>query len=374
MDLKNIKLNLEKGGTKGKVHKIVIISVNDTRNPKTGGEYVYKVMKDELIRNNYVIKEVSVPFVLERFFGKRRVKQRSEDAFRIILHMKCVIDSLIYRNNSQYIVITSSHPAFPVFGHLVYHQPKAGIGAIDLSDINIYRKIGWKIVENDRLSPIWLFSKRSHVIHLSNSFFTKKLVKKLYNIDSTVLYPPVNIPWKSVENDINKRVFGVIIAKPDVVSGITRLPELLEYLPRKIKVLIIGRADDVGLRIIKGLKGKGYNIEYLGYVADDYKFKLFNTFSYYVNLAINETFGITIVEAMSCGCIPLAHKSGAIPEYLPEELTYLELSEAAKKIEERVGLKEIDFRVRLKKITEQFREEKFRLKFMSYVKELEDIV
>lgn len=35
---------------------------------------------------------------------------------------------------------------------------------------------------------------------------------------------------------------------------------------------------------------------------------------------------------MASGCIPIAHRSGAIPEYLPEKFTYVYSEEALQKI------------------------------------------
>jgi hypothetical protein len=52
---------------KGEISKIIMISVNDIFTQRTGGEYVYKVIKDELVKQRYNIYEISVPILLKKY-------------------------------------------------------------------------------------------------------------------------------------------------------------------------------------------------------------------------------------------------------------------------------------------------------------------
>lgn len=355
--------------------EIVMISVNNTLTPRTGGEYVYKVMKEELLKQRYILHEISVPLLLEHLIKPRSQQTRRENLYRLLLHFRCVFESLLKRCQSRYLVLTSSHPAFPVFGHLVYHQPKSGTGYnIGREYLSLYRKVGWIIVENEKLSPMWCLAKRSHILHLSNSFFTKRLIKKLYGLDSFVLYPPAPISPMLDLGFQDQRIFGVIVARPNVPSGITLLPKIVERLPKTHRLVVIGNADSTGLKVIQTLRREGFNIDYLGYVSERDKLKLFNSFSHYLHLSLNEPFGITVVEAMAAGCIPIAPKSGGIPEYLPQDLLYSNPGEAAEKIIAKVGLEDYDLKTQLRRIARRFREEKFRVKFIAYVKMLENLM
>jgi len=56
----------------------------------------------------------------------------------------------------------------------------------------------------------------------------------------------------------------------------------------------------------------------------------------YLHTGENEPFGITIVEAMASGCIPIVHNSGGPKEIVPEDLRYTTVEEAAVKIENAV--------------------------------------
>ena len=53
----------------------------------------------------------------------------------------------------------------------------------------------------------------------------------------------------------------------------------------------------------------------------------------YLHTMVEEHFGISIVEAMAMGCIPIVHNSGGMKEFVPERYRYETLQEAARKIE-----------------------------------------
>lgn len=227
------------------------------------------------------------------------------------------------------------------------------------------------IHENENLSPVWLFAKRSHILHLSNSHFTKGVISELYGLDSLVLYPPVSIPVRSSIGTGKERVSGVIIARPRAISGITFLPEIIKELPKTVKFVVIGKADAVGMEVLRFLRRKGIDIEYLGYVSEAMKLDIFNRFSHYLHLGFNESFGITIVEAMAAGCIPVAPKSGAIPEYVPQDLLYSNNQEASEKIAAQIGLGDSDLETELKNTAKRFDEKKFRSGIADYINMLD---
>lgn len=355
--------------------EIMMISVNNTTKPRTGGEYVYKVIKEELLTRHFTVHEISVPLLLQHIIKETERQTSREMFYRLLIHFRCVFQSLMKRFGSRYLILTSSSPAFPVFGHLVYHQPKTGVSCkMGREHLSLYEKSGFTMLENERLSPLWWLAKRSHILHLSNSIFTKRLIKNLYNLDSFVLYPPVPVPPSLDLSRRDRRVFAVIVVRPKAVSGIALLPDIIKGLTKTVQFLVIGRADPVGLKVIQNLRKKRVRIKYLGFVSENTKRKLFSTFSHYLHLGLNESFGITVVEAMAGGCIPIAPNSGAIPEYLPVDLLYSNSIEAAEKIDARIGLEDFNLKIKLQNIAEKFREENFRAKFTTYVRILESLM
>jgi glycosyltransferase involved in cell wall biosynthesis len=352
-------------------NRIVIISVNDTVHPSTGGEYTYYVMKNELEKQNYRIHEISIPLLSKTKKQLRSNNPKRRIYVEFLANMRCVLESFVRRVGNQSLIITSSSPAFPVFGHLVYHQPKAGICFETYKPyLSLYEKVGFMIHEDEKLSPVWGLAKRSHTVNLSNSLFTEKLVKKLYGLDSCLLYPPVKFPDNMKMNLHHARRHGMVVVRPKIINGITLLPEIAKDLPKGTNIVAIGQSDQIGLKIMNALKKNGYNINYLGFVDESTKWKLFQTFSHYLHLGFNESFGITVVEAMNAGCIPIAPKSGALPEYLSTQSLYSNPSEVAMKFTSRADEDEHVLRQRLKTASEKFAEIEFRKNFMAYVRSL----
>lgn len=347
---------------------IIIISVNDTVKPKTGGEYVFKTIKTGLIEQGYRVNEFSVPNILGKFSNSKLCK-----VLKLPVYSYCSLLSVYKRYYSSALIITSASPAFPVFGHITYHQPKAGINCPYMKAFaDPYIKLAFKVLENEDVSQLWHLAKRSYVLHLSNSFFTQSLIKNLYGINSKVLYPPVRLPEYDRRDVIKRRKFSIIIVKPKGISGIAFLPNIISSRLKEVPILVIGDCDSLGLRIIMHLKKQGFNIKYFGFVSDIFKRELFKRASHYLHLGFNESFGITIVEAMASGCIPIAPKSGAIPEYLPEALLYNDFKEASEMLMSKVGVNDINLKASLRNVAERFNESVFKEKFCRYVEGLQE--
>ena len=356
--------------------EVDLVVINNTRIPTTGGDYVYAVMKSELIRKGYKIFEASMPMIVNSIKTQclaNRLGHIFSWSAEPLAYLACYISSIKKIMRGSRLIITSSCPTFPVFGHLTYHQPKAGMFTPFRRQSNsLKRKIGYKMEENEMLSPGWFFAKKLLKLHLSNSDFTRQTTKKIYGVDSNVLYPPVPVHKYIRTNRRNKRKPSVLIARPEATTGISLLPEIARNSPKSVKFVIIGNIDQVGIRTLRALKDMGTKFDYLGYVKEELKIEIFHKCSMYVNLAINEPFGITVIEALAAGCIPIAHNSGGIPEYLPEELRYSDANEACEKIATYLSSK--DRPKGLRNIALRFEEANFRRKFMFFVQRLETLL
>lgn len=343
--------------------KILFISINNINNPKTGGEYVYNKMASSLIKKGYKVINISVPERLEKIKNKKR-----KLLIIPIIYITLILFSIIKRIQNKDIIITSCSPAFPVFGHIVYHQPKASIKTNQYKELNFYEKIGMIIHGKERLSPLWLLAKKSHRIHISNSYFTKNLIKDIYNIESKVIYPPINIKKFLEVNIRQKREQSIIVVRPRAITGIKLLPKIMKIIPKKIPIYIIGKIDKTGKAVIAKLKKEDFKIQYLGYVKENIKLRLFAKCSHYLHLSLNEPFGITVIECMASGCIPIAPKSGGIPEYLPKELLYESYKQAGKMIKNKVYINNYYIKNKIRKIAYRFKEEKFTKKIREIIK------
>ena len=84
----------------------------------------------------------------------------------------------------------------------------------------------------------------------------------------------------------------------------------------------------------------------------------------YLHPKVNEHFGISIVEAMASGCIPVTHDSGGGREFVPPNLRYSSIDEAAEKVEKAIDDWSPTQAGNFSRYAKQFSEENFSKKFM----------
>lgn len=162
-------------------------------------------------------------------------------------------------------------------------------------------------------------------IHLlSNSKFTHDLIKSKYNKDSTIFYPPVNLNEFSPIEKENSVVtigrfskeknleFGLNVMK-DINSayyiiGNTKTKTNLMYY-KKLQSIIHDTYLNKNMNLLKNIERKKL-VNFL------------NTSKLYFHCS-SETFGITVVESIAAGCIPIVPNNSAHVETVPfAELRY----------------------------------------------------
>ena len=178
------------------------------------------------------------------------------------------------------------------------------------------------------------FSRINKVV--CNSFFTKGFIDKEFGINSTVVYPPVDIssfkPLKKENIIINVGRFTDLLhnKRQDVlVESFKRL--LKENSKTKDWKLILAGGAEEGKELVIHLKkmSNGYPIEIITNPRFDYLKQLYGQAKFFWTAAgfgFNESrepekmehFGITTVEAMAAGCVPVVINKGGQKEIVRE--------------------------------------------------------
>ena len=141
-----------------------------------------------------------------------------------------------------------------------------------------------------------------------NSWEVAKRVKKFYRRDSTVIYPPVELPQRSeVRGQRLEREFYYLVVSR--LLSYKRVDLVIEAANRlKVPLKIAGTGKE-GSRL---KKMAGPTVEFLGFVSDDKLSALYSNCQAVV-FPTNEDFGIVPVEAMYFGKPVLAlAKGGAL--------------------------------------------------------------
>jgi len=141
---------------------------------------------------------------------------------------------------------------------------------------------------------------------VANSNFVRERIKRIYNRDAKVIYPPI---------DIDK--FSLCTQKDDFYLTVSRLVpykktrlivEAFNEMPEKTLV-VIGYGEEYE-KIRKIAKS---NIKVLGYQSDNVLIKYMQKAKAFVYAAI-EDFGIVPIEAMACGTPVIALNKGGTAE------------------------------------------------------------
>ncbi|KKP39478.1 hypothetical protein A2130_02340 [Candidatus Woesebacteria bacterium GWC2_33_12] len=168
---------------------------------------------------------------------------------------------------------------------------------------------------------------------ICNSLFTKKMIDKEYGVSSVVVYPPIDVKFFKPKRKENTILY--VGRFSDLVQN--KGHEILIKAFKKMRLdnwkLVLAGGIEVGApEYLKKLKiqAKGFNIEFIespsfDQIIDIYgRSKIFwSATGFDVDENKNpekvEHFGISLIEAMSAGCVPIVYKAGGYKEIIDNE-------------------------------------------------------
>ena len=304
----------------------------------SGGQYVNRRIA-EALRGEYELDQINIKDFLERFSVNKFALAVMEFFF---IPLISIYSSVVA---SRYDVVFSEWtPLSPMFGNLVYFQPFAGAS----SKLGLFynpnlssrsSKLAFARVRTALLWPLRVASL-SRMRILCNSTYTAGLLRKELGREARVVYPPVDSEWRSPR------------PKEDLILTISRVAveKNLQLLSRvgpslsPFRFILIGKVySEDGERILHGIKAsfdeRGFAdlFEYLGFVEGQAKRDLLQRAKVLLNPAVNEPFGLSIVEGMGSGCIPVVHDSGGPRETVPSEWRFKTDEEAVEVLKRAVN-------------------------------------
>ena len=95
------------------------------------------------------------------------------------------------------------------------------------------------------------------------------------------------------------------------LKGFQTFVESAATLPN-VRFVVVGPSPDGAVDQLKTAAPK--NVEFTGAVPNEKLRELYGKARVYCQLSMYESFGMALVEAMSCGCVPVVADSGALPE------------------------------------------------------------
>jgi alpha-1,2-mannosyltransferase len=151
-------------------------------------------------------------------------------------------------------------------------------------------------------------------ILLTNSKFTKQVAQKYLKRDMVILHPPVDV-HAFASGEAEREDYVITVSKFTPKRALYRVP-LIAKNTRNAKFLIAGATDAYSSDTISSLQkmirdcGVRDRVTLLPNVSRPRLIQLLTQAKVYLHVMPNEHFGISIIEAMAGGCIPIVHRSG----------------------------------------------------------------
>jgi len=148
---------------------------------------------------------------------------------------------------------------------------------------------------------------------IANSVNVRDKIRDLYNKNSTVIYPPVDMDTFKL-NSQKKGDYFLISSRLVPYKHIDIAIKAFNELGLSLKVC----GDGVEFKRLKMMAGP--NVELLGFVSKDKLLELYQNCRAFI-MPQEEDFGIAAVEALACGSPVIAYAKGGALEYVFEGKT-----------------------------------------------------
>lgn len=211
---------------------------------------------------------------------------------------------------------------------------------------------------------------------ITNSRWSKEVIKNVFGIEAKLIYPPVvspsiNIPWEKRENGF------VSLSRISPEKNIDKIIDILNKVRKRrqdIHLHILGRIDDANYyEYLKKLcEGNESWIFMEGLVIGNKKIEYLHQHKFGISARTYEPFGIAIAEMVKSGCVVWAPKGGGQQEIVNHpDLIYTDIDDAANKIEEvlRNEGMQLNLRNHLAEQSKKFSSEKFMAEIRKVVNE-----
>lgn len=279
----------------------------------------------------------------------------------------------LYRNSEREDVIVISggglmldkinHDNIILYCHSVFDEEFEFINK-KFSGVNgIFLKMAQNLLRK-KLSYI----KNPKIKLISNSNFSKSVMKDRYDRDSTVIYPPVDLDTYSKLYDLPKTNKVLTITRISKEKNLDFAVNVAKETGLKHDIICRPNPRQMGFFNKLRQSSKNNNISWHPNTLSHEKEMALSSSKVYFHPS-KETFGISVVEAIAAGCIPIVPNNSAHLETVPYDvLRFNEKGDAIEKLQKAASGNYDHLKPNLKKHIEKFSIESFQ---KGMVKELE---
>lgn len=103
-------------------------------------------------------------------------------------------------------------------------------------------------------------------------------------------------------------------------KGMENFVRAAQYLPG-VPFVLIGNWADSAIHFLKKIASP--NVAFTGYLPQEKMIQYLRKAKVYVQASMHEAFGLSLAEAMLCGCIPVVSRKTALPEVVGDIGVYV---------------------------------------------------
>ncbi len=201
----------------------------------------------------------------------------------------------------------------PLHISYIHHPPRNLYGYATGSDLQKYALVrAYATVVNFFLRQYDFRAAQAVDLFIANSKETARRVEKFYRRDSTLIYPPIDIPPTT---DHRPRTYFLSVGRLTWSKRIDLAIQACNDLNLPLKIVGVGKED----KFLRSIAGP--TIEFAGGVSDEKLAELYAGAKALIFSALNEDFGMVPVEAMAHGTPVIGLAQGGVKETIVDGKT-----------------------------------------------------
>jgi len=235
------------------------------------------------------------------------------------IYMRLLTALLLIRERNKCDLVINTHgDVLPVSSDIIYmHFPTFALLRENPVNVKYFKSLLWRLYfyPYERIQD-HLVRRMKWRILLTNSEFSKEIIRKYVGADAIVLPPPVEISeFLNVSKSKERGDIVVSCGRYTPEKNYEFVLNVAEHLPN-VEFIIIGAlsgkvSNSYYRRLMKLIKERKIrNVKLLKDVPRDKQLKIYSRSKVFLHAMVGEHFGVAVVEGMAAGLIPVVHKSG----------------------------------------------------------------
>jgi alpha-1,2-mannosyltransferase len=285
-----------------KGHDVTLVTVE-----KTDWSIVQKNFRNMAMPNNeiYVVKS-------------RLSKSLSKTPIASTYFLIYIMQLLVAKSQQKYeLVLNTFGDVINSIADITYvHFPLRA--ALIFSQIPVFTSRSmWYIVAPLYNAATSFLDRGFHGELLTNSRFMQEIIKNVLRRNSLVVYPPVDVETFSSRcfKHRKKGNTAATVSRFTPKRHLEQVPLIAKH-SKLAKFVVMGKADEYSLPTLREVEKKikelhvQDRVTLLTNVPYNKFFETLSKAKVYLHVMPYDHFGISVVEAMASGCVPVVHRSG----------------------------------------------------------------